>query len=160
MNEDDIDRALGESGIAGWYGGIATTIAQYGHQLISVFATPDDPGPPFTYTIGLSQKYGTELIIFGLRPEFAARALNTIAERLKTETIEAGAQMDIDFTFPLMFKIADERARGYVCQADQYYERDVPVLQVVLPDKNGKYPGDLEYDVEYMGPRQPLLYNP
>jgi hypothetical protein len=160
MTDDNIDKFFNDAGFAAWHAKIALTIAKSGHQLMGVF---DHEGTmaSFTYTIGLEKQLGFELIVFGLPYKYAGLLLNYIAAQVK-----AGEKLVLDVPdqrwaqIPLLFKKADERARGYVCQADRYYGHDVQTVQIVLPDKNARFPGDAEYDIEYMEPRQSLLYDP
>lgn len=159
MSDEDFDRAMHQGGFAAFQGRIARDIAKYGFHMLGVFGTEDDPQPSFTYTIGLFRQYGYELIIFGLPYEYAGQAMHRVYALLKQgQELKPGESVDIDFNFPLLVMEADEKARGYVCQADNYYGEPVRTLQLVLPDRNGKYPGEVGYDVLYMGPRQPLLY--
>jgi hypothetical protein len=168
---EDFGRLVHDVMWTGWHAQITTNIAKYGFQMVGVFGTPDDPGPSFTYTIGLEPKYGFELIIFGLPHDFAAHVIHDMVNALKSgQTIETDVKDDRWFAMlgedgekinaKCLFKECDSRARGYVYQADRYYERDVRVLQIVITDKHGKFPGEDGYDEEYMGIRQPLLYTP
>jgi hypothetical protein len=160
MTDDHIDKFFSDAGFAAWHAKIALTIARAGHQLMGVFDN-DGAMPGFMYTIGLEKQLGFELIVFGLPYKFGGLLLNDIAAREK-----AGEKLVLDVPdprwarLPLLFKKADERARGYVCQADRYFGHDVQTVQIVLPDKNARFPGEAEYDIEYMGIRQPLLYDP
>lgn len=161
MNDDDVDKAMHDGGWAAWHANIATTIAKHGQMLIGVFSTPDEPGPGFTYTIGLRPQFGFELIIFGLPYNYAGYFLNELSDWIRNGfEIKDGVLVEELANLPLLVKEADHRARGYVCQADRYYEADVKTFQLVLPDKNGKFPGEKGYDEAYMSPRQPLLYDP
>ena len=163
MDDNDFDKAMHAGSWAAWQAMIATKIAAYGQMLIGVFNSPDDEpsSPGFAYTIGLKPIFGYEIIVFGLPYDFAGGFLNELGDRIR-----AGEKFGPDSivkdlaNLPLLLKLADERARGYVCQADRYYEENVPTLQLVLPDKNGTFPGSPGYDTKYMSVRQPLLYNP
>lgn len=157
MNDDDIDSMMDDAGWAHWHATITTNIAKFGQQLIGVF----DTQPGFTYTIGLDHKHGFELIVFGLPYQIAGFILNDIAAKLAAgETLELDKPDDRWANLPCLFKEADDRARGYVCQADRYFDKPVRTIQLVLPDRNGKFPGEEGFDEEHMGPRQVLLYNP
>lgn len=140
-----------------WYKHVKDMIAQYGLMNVGVFSTEDDPGPNFTYTIGLHEKYGFELVVFGLPHEIAGYVFNTIAEALaEGKTLKVDELDDRWVNMPVKFMETDESVHGYVVQADQYYQQKVRVLQLVVPDKNGKFFDDLEYDHSYMSPRQIL----
>ena len=48
-------------------------IAAHGWTVIGVFPTPEDPGPSFAYTVGLSGKGLPEVAIYGLHTQIACR---------------------------------------------------------------------------------------
>ena len=58
---------------------INDTIEMYGAQLMGV---AEDPS--FTYTIGLTPKFGAELLIIGLSPRYAHVILNDIIHEKAT----------------------------------------------------------------------------
>ena len=118
---------------------IKSMIDRHGHMMLGVAAKPS-----FTYTIGLSEKYGFELIMVGLRYEFAAQILNDVADHMK-----AGNSLDLekeysDFTnLPARFRMCDiEKAAEYVVQAENYYGHPVNVVQLVMCDREGRFPED------------------
>ncbi len=155
MTDTEYDSLMYESGRAQWLESITTIIAKYGCQIIGVH----DISPSFTYTIGLHSKFGFEIIVFGLPYAVAGMILNDIHDALASgQTIECDVPDPRWANLPCMFKVASQAARGYVCQADNYYEQPVKVLQLVLPDKDGKFPGEEGFDLQYMGVRQTLLY--
>lgn len=143
-----------------WATKLTIAIAQYGQQLIGVFGTSEEPAPNFTYTIGLHPKFGFELIAVGLPHHSAAVILNSIGAELRADAkIELDVPDDRWANLPLMFKeTSSNKVRDYVCQADHFYETKVRVLQLVLPDKYGKFPAEAGYDSEYMNKRQIILY--
>jgi hypothetical protein len=57
-------------------------IAAHGWTVIGVFSTPEDPGPSFAYTVGLSGKGLPELAIYGLHAQIAHSVLNEVARRM------------------------------------------------------------------------------
>ncbi len=157
MNDSEYDGMMYEAMRAEWTASIATVIAKFGCQLIGVY----DINPGFTYTIGLSPKYGFEIIVFGLPYSSAGFILNDICDALTAgETITCDVPDPRWANMPCVFKQANDDVRSYVCQADNYYGKRVKVLQLVLPDRDGKFPGEEGFDAEYMGPRQTLLYSP
>jgi hypothetical protein len=159
-HDDEIDRMMHAEMQAKWVARITTMIAKHGFQMIGVFGTEDEPQPPFTYTIGLYPSHGYEIIIVGSNPRIAGWFITEIYKKLKS-----GEQINCDVPYtdlinvPYAFKQANEKARGYVCQADRYYNTEVPVLQLVVADEAGKLPWEEGYDIEYMGPRQIHLFD-
>lgn len=136
---------------------VVATIAKHGVQLIGVHGGGE--APPFAYTIGLTAKFGAELLIVGLPLQYVGQILNQIA------ALEVFPELDTpnaDFTnLPLMFKrctvnggrLHDE----FVVQADVFYGKEVEVVQIVMCDKMGRFPNHSEFDHSYMDPRQSLF---
>lgn len=137
---------------------IARDIAgDYGVSLIGVGATP-----PFTYTVGLTAtSLAAEIIIIGLRHEYAGAILNDIAAALRRgETITLDVPDDRWANLPSVFKRATVPATftEYTVQAHAFYGKQVDILQLVMPDKVGTMPWEDGYDRAYMGPRQTELW--
>lgn len=136
---------------------ILENIAKHGVQLIGV----TDARPGFTYTIGLTAKFGFEIIVVGLPFQYAGNILNRIAAK------DMPPELDVpnsEYTnLPIMFKecnvsmgpLHDE----FVVQADVFYGKEVKVVQLVMCDREARFPGHSEYDHEYMDPRQRLFYD-
>lgn len=138
---------------------IEDKIATYGHMLVGVGAEANSP--PFIYTIGLTGRFGFELLVVGLPMQYAG-IVNDIA------TCEMFHDLDVpneEFTnLPLMFKRCtrdlDLLHDEFVVQADQFYGKKIDVVQIVMCDRFGNFPGSSEYDHAYMDPRQPIFYKP
>lgn len=153
MTDEAMDEMLSDL----WYNDVQKKIKEYGLAVIGVFGTEEDPGPPFTYSIGLSEKYGFELVVFGMPNQYAGMMLNDIAAKLAVgETLNLNVPDDRWANLPVKFMEADESVHGYTVQADRYYQQKVRVLQIVLPDKDGKFFNEEGYDHEYMNIRQPI----
>lgn len=116
--------------------------------------------PPFSYTVGLLDKIGFELITFTLDATMAGSVLyNTVDE------IVAGTKFPLDEPvpnnkiierYPVLFKRCDpELQKGYLHLADTYWvDKPVVARQLVLPDSLGRFPGEDGYDML----NQTLLY--
>lgn len=129
---------------------------------LSVVGVPGQNGPSFAYSIGLSLKYGFELLTVGLPVQHAQTIFNQIAA---AETPPALDVPVIGFSnLPLMFKRCDRDLQvlrdEYVCQADRYFDRPVDVVQMVLSDRKGRFPGDPAYDGAHMDRLQRLFFEP
>lgn len=57
-------------------------IETFGWAVTGVVPTPDDPGAPFAYTVGLTEHDHAELIIAGLDPGIGTEILNDLASRI------------------------------------------------------------------------------
>lgn len=140
-----------------FYENILKTITKSGHQLIGVEGSSETPS--FTYSIGLSEKHGYELIMVGLKPLYAGHIMNAVAEHMKKQPLEMGKAYPDFANLPLVPReCIPKRVEKYTVQADQYYEKPVKVVQIVMCDREGKFPEDKGYDTAYMAQRQPLLY--
>jgi hypothetical protein len=136
---------------------IARDIKKCGVSLISV----PDAGPPFTYTIGLSESsLGREIIVFALDPMTAGVILNHVAESVREgAVIEPGVPDDRWANMPCVFRhVTGDNAEKYCGAARGYYDKPVRLLQLVIPDREGRFPWDDDYDLAYMGPLQRELY--
>ena len=124
----------------------------------------DDEYPPFSYTVGLFHSYGhPELLIYGL-PRDVAHAILRIAAQA------AASGQPIDLSAP-----TDALLEGYDCAfvpvpleaypdhvgfARWYYGDDTfPVVQVVWPDKSGRFPWDADAPAGF-DDAQPVLGRP
>ena len=119
------------------------------------------PGP-FAYTIGLIERgANAELLMSGLSVQFTHLLLNWIAER----TLEAGGIPPASIRWaddelvvgpigdgerglrPVWLKPLEPFAVGVACS---YYQSErIPVLQYVWSDENGRFPWDLDYDIDH-----------
>ena len=114
---------------------------------------------PFAYTIGNYEAGLPELLLIGNSGATRGRILNILGDiqRKRRTPFEVGER--VDFTAKLPARIIDGGQRAlddYVVQACVYYGRwDIPVRQVLLPDQNGIYPGEVGCEPPYS--LQPLL---
>jgi hypothetical protein len=139
---------------------ISETIEKHGHMVIGVEgeALPSGFRPSFAYTIGLTATYGYELLMVGLDPRQATVIMNAIAA---AGTVELDVPQAPFANMPLLFKkcnmdlelLHDE----FVCQADNFYGRDVDVVQIIMSDREGRTPVDRGYDHRFMDRYQPLF---
>lgn len=138
----------------------AEHIAKYGMSVIGV-----GDNPSFTYTIGLFERFGFELITVGLNPNTARMIFNHIHHSLKEgfkielSKIYAGEENPWA-NLPMKFELANHRNMfdKYAVQAWGWWDREIPIYQMVFSDRDGLLPGQAGYDHAYMDPRQTLLY--
>lgn len=130
-------------------------VAQHGFM---VQAVADDP--PFSYTVGLLETFGYEVIVFMLDMVNAHTIIHNIVRELKKGVkYEPGrrySENKLIEQYPIMFMECDPaKLDGYVNIARCYWDReDVAVRQFVLCDRHGNFPGDPGYTMK----RQPLLF--
>jgi hypothetical protein len=129
---------------------IGGNISRSGQHVVSVWATDDSPPEfqEFVYTIGNHQAGLPELVLIGDCDDLYVRIVNIIGkmQRDRGEALQHGEV--IDFGAPLSALIVDAGRRGreeYAVQAGVFYGTDIfEVRQILLPDENGRYPGDPE----------------
>jgi len=118
--------------------------------------------PAFAYTIGLHRTFGgPELIVVGLRTEVMHGMLNDCGERMRAgETLPVGTPFSgvlEDYDVLLRPVTSPESYREYVGYGLWFYGGpNFPLLQLVWPDKEGRFPGQ-EGANPFMKTQQPLL---
>lgn len=141
---------------------VTAMIKKCGSHVVGVYGSAKD-GPSLSYTVGLYEKLGFELLIVGMNPTHGCAIFNHIHE-----------QMLSDKDFKLNLDEPDARwCNGlvvwkkcanpiihdkYTVQADNYWGKEVPAVQMIMSDRAGVFPWQPGYDVAHMGPLQPLLY--
>src|SRR5262245_45695021 len=101
--------------------------------------------PAFAYTVGMWQTFGQpEVIVIGLDDEVAHDLLDNVAEQADAgRAFAAGQQHDgLVHGYPVRFlSVAAEQAAQWLPLVGWAYERsDVPCVQLVYPDKQGRWP--------------------
>lgn len=146
---------------------IHTLIKTHGHAIQAASSEV-----PWAYTIGLWPKHGYEIIVFLLDVHIATAILNSIAHTLNTGRSipldtkmpdERGSLNNWVANMPVLFKqCLPERLLApdlYVNIATQYHGQGVPFRQLVLCDKNKRFPGEPGFADGVPGMLlQPLLY--
>jgi Domain of unknown function (DUF4262) len=141
---------------------IAADIRAVGWSVSAVLG--DELAPPWAYTVGLWLSHqGPELTMFGLPVEHLTTILNSMGDRMASGTlIEAGDRADGICPCSLAIRPvhASWRTTSLFAISDRYYGYVRPAcLQVVWPDRRGRYPGDRGFQARYEG-RQPMLWLP
>lgn len=129
---------------------------------ISVFATPDEPIIPFTYSIGFWRNHQQpEVIIFGLDSRNAHGLLWTVWDKISEGwEIPIGEPVEgmLQEGYPVIFEsVVPDRVDDYFGAALGYYDHHFfPAVQLVWPDKEKNFPWDEGWDEE-MSKHQPLI---
>jgi hypothetical protein len=141
---------------------IRETVAAHGWSVQLIPAGARDDEPPFAYTVGLFRTLGhAELIVVGLRHELMHAMLNNLGERARD-----GGPLPVDAPIAGVIEGHDVRLRP-VRAAESYRDhvgyamwfnggREFPLLQVVWPDADGRFPGEPGAD-DRLAAQQPLL---
>lgn len=123
-------------------------------------ASGNDVTAPWAYTVGLwASHQAPELVIAGLPPGQMTEVLHAVAERLaQGGTLPVGGAIDGLRPGPLSVRPvhASWRETSVFGVCDLYYGYVRPrYLQIVWPDRRGRFPGQLGFSR-----RQPMLWLP
>lgn len=125
------------------------------HKMNISYVESDGYYPRFGYSIGLfKQLEHPELIILGLSPESTGTILNDIKSQIinGTNFIEGVNYYGFLADLPIQFiKVQRSYYKDYLGYAGWYYKEsfDFPVLQIVWPDKNGKFPWEIDFNKNF-----------
>lgn len=118
------------------------TVERAGWEVLLVGAD-GDAAPAFAYTIGLPHRVGhPELLISGLRPEVMHHVLNDVAgEVVGGATVRPGDGVEGCLSgAPLLAEeIAPAALLHTVTWSSWFHRRDVAAVQLVWPDKGGRF---------------------
>lgn len=143
-------------------------IAKFGWGVIGVSEDAKRAAPPFAYTVGLTQSFGhPELLIFGVQPEIAQAILNTAGERIRAGRRYIEGDKDAEL-FAHGYIARFHEVRDYelvwaefvtaaVAHAEVHGRPRPSVMQIICPDRAGKFFDDPEYDDATMRRVQPIL---
>jgi hypothetical protein len=140
---------------------IASHIKSHGQHVVCVGRTPGDPVDflPFAYTIGNHKAGLPELLLIRESGEFVVRILNILGELQRERGSGFRHGELVDFTARLPCRVVDAGSTGrteYAVQAGVYYRTEsFEVRQILLPDREGRYPGDPGCEPPYS--EQPVL---
>ena len=106
--------------------------------------------PPFVYSIGLFLNFGQpELVVVGLPHKIAHGLISNVVESFKAgESVNTGIPYsEIASGFDVIFQeVAQANYRDYFGYALWFYRSllpdSFPVLQLIWPDRNGRFPSD------------------
>jgi hypothetical protein len=135
---------------------VRADIERYGLHVTGVIPTANADLPyPFTYTTALEVPYGhPELLVVGIPPELAHQVINAAVAQIKEGKRYGEGTHDVLQGFPVY-------ARRVPDDPDTYDElfgecvracggRDFDVLQLVLPDKQRRFPWDPDCGPAYV----------
>ncbi len=106
-----------------------------------------DRDTAFAYSVGLHKSFGhPELVVYGLPDETMQELINDVGERIEAGAVFADGDRSGDFLegYDVAFRaVPSHQLQPRFSWLRDYYARDdVPVLQIVYPDKRRKWPWD------------------
>ena len=116
-------------------------IDEHGWAVIGVFPTTTDEGPPFCYTVGLTERNLPELAIYGLDLKAGGGVLNAAARRL----IDAGEPRPGEVLHGLLvgdlpLVTIDMTDTADLNAVRAHYGAVWAARQVIWPDSDGRMP--------------------
>lgn len=126
-------------------------IDQHGWMVQGVFPTAEDHGPPYCYTVGLTECGLPELCMTGLPPEVARVILNTAASQARDSgepfyhgqrLSHLGSLLKNNVTLAVVEGLPSEEG-VWPGMAYRFYDPfEVRLQQLVWPDDEGRFPWD------------------
>jgi hypothetical protein len=138
---------------------LVSDVETYGWHVINVLE--DDAGPPFSYSVGLHRTLRhPEVIVVGLPRAVAHPIINSLGEAARAgRRYEAGGVYE-EFLegYDCTFRAVPRRQyANYVGWASWFYDGvEFPLLQLIYPDRNARWPWQAGVD-EGFRTRQPVL---
>ena len=142
---------------------VRAEVEQHGWHVILVPNT--DGGPALGFTVGLTASHGhPELVVVGLDDasdggathELLAAAAEFIVDGRRFEAGATTTELLVDYECAIAGVAPDARRTRLPFLETFYGERPFDVLQIVWPDRGGRFPWDDGCDPS-LGTRQPLL---
>lgn len=124
---------------------ILDDVEQHGLHIVTV--PEDEEGPGFAFSVGLWENFEhPEVILFGLPPDVAIDLLNGLADEVDDgkQFVDGTKHDGLLANYPVRFvAVPREQYRDFLGTARWAYESDdFPAVQLVWPDKQGRWPWD------------------
>jgi len=121
---------------------VQNDIAKHGQSVVSI---PDGEPIPFHYTVGRAGRGLPELLMIApINPEAGMHMMNYLDKKMPV-TMPNGSSVDLGGTYPvLVIDVTDiETVQDqYTCIASTLYGDAYRVQQIMLCDKEGRFPFD------------------
>ena len=133
---------------------IQSNIDRAGQHIFAIFPDADTAG--FAYTIGNARLGLPELLIIGnFAPHLMASVLNEVGRRMRQADQVPEKDIDIGGAFPIRPRLAGAAARSaFTIQVGRCLgHEEYAVVQLLLPDPMGLYPGEARCAPRYDVPR-------
>lgn len=138
---------------------VADMVAHHGWAVLSIHADVDTP--PYSYTVGLTEKGLPEIILFGVPPDAAQPVLEILAKEL-VDGKSYGENTPLTRVFAgvnaYLKPVPEIAAREKMWLASEFYPKRMAGLQLVWPDEAGVFPWQDGFN-ENLRLAQPLLFH-
>lgn len=122
---------------------VRDNIDRAGQHLFAIFASDDEPA--FAYTVGNAVRGLPELLLIGnFRATVAGGILNDLGIIMRKQERPLSGDISLGGRYPARIRKASEAAKfKWTIQVGNYLGHEhYDVLQVLLGDYDGRYPGD------------------
>lgn len=133
---------------------LLSDVARYGWHVPHILE--DDTGPGYSFSVGLYLKFGhPEILVMGLSQPVAHQLVNLAGACIAKGRVFRPRERAEDLVqgFACSFiPIALEHYQNYLGYDIWFYrslKRPFPALQLVWPDKRGRFPWDSDYDERF-----------
>lgn len=130
---------------------VQANIDRTGQHVFGIFGGAGGDG--WFYTIGNANLGLPELLLIGnFPPDLGMRIMNDLGSTMREDRVALPEGMlDIGWSFPFKIRKAGGDVRDrFTIQAGQYLgHENYDVLQVMICDKHGRYPGDAGCDERF-----------
>ena len=132
-----------------------------------VHINEDERGPAFSFSVGFYYTFQQpEILIMGLKPEVAQKILSIAVVLMAGGKTFQPFEPVADFAQgynSVFVPIKIENYQDYLGYAIWFYRSlpaPFPAMQLVWPDKQGRFPWEQGYDTRYLSSQKPLYVTP
>jgi hypothetical protein len=139
---------------------LVADVRDYGWHVLNVFS-PEGRRPNFSYSVGIYESFGhPELIVFGLSLETGHKLINVVGDAIKAgrEFQHGTSSADLIEGYDCVFRAVPRHLYPEYFGLGIWFHGDeeFPVLQLVYPDRYGRWPWDEGVDAGFRA-SQPIL---
>ncbi len=121
-----------------------------------------ETSPPFLYSVGLCQLGLPEIIVVGaFPPNLVKKLINNVGNKMKTSGafVDWSRSIEITKMFSVVFReLSAEAATEHCRMVAEFFGTGRKVLQLILPDKDGKFPWDNDCEWKFQAEGLPISY--
>jgi len=138
---------------------LVSDVETHGWHVMNVME--DEEGPGFAYSIGLTRSLGhPEILVVGLPRDTMHSLINLVGEEVRQGgAFKAGATYEqlLEGYHATFRAIPKDQYRNYLGFARWFYDGDdFPALQLIYPDREGRWPWDPQASAGFRA-QQPVL---
>lgn len=146
---------------------IRSRIDEFGWTSLSVFADDETGAPSFTYSIAFEEAFHSpEVIMIGFDPGLSQEIISIIAGHLNKGSLHLPEDKEIRIpniieNFDVLARPVDSRTAEVLANmAFKTNSCDTRLIQICLPDKNGKFPCDPGCDPKFASYQDYTIFTP